>query len=319
MTWLVQSARVACASIALCLSIPLSTQAQEEAAAERVEGEAAIEEADDVELEPSKSLRDKVTTANNPLARLRAVQIHNYFAPKLNGIPDESANTLFLRLIAPFWRIVPRLTIPFVVRPAPEPTDTVAKVTGIGDLTIFFAFVVTPMKSKGIFGIGPLYTAPTASNPAIGQDQHQVGAAAIGLWSEGILLVGGLLNYRIGVAGDPMRPRAQSIAVQPAMYIQIGQGFYLRSVPIWFFDLERPNYNVPFGLGVGKVIRTDKVVYNFFVEPQFSVAIRGIGQPPILIYMGLNMQIGSREKKKRNRAELFMNQLRAAHAGFRSW
>jgi len=92
--------------------------------------------------------------------------------------------------------------------------------------------VVTPTKSKGIFGIGPLYTAPTASNPVIGQKQHQVGAAAIGLWSKGILLVGGLLNYRIGVVGDPMRPRAQSIAVQPAMYIQIGQGFYLRSVPI---------------------------------------------------------------------------------------
>ena len=44
------------------------------------------------------------------------------------------------------------------------------------------------------------------------------------------------------------------------------------------------------GLGIGKVIRQGKTVYNFFVEPQFSVADRGPGQPEWQIYFALNMQ-----------------------------
>lgn len=346
MSWLPRSVRVACGLVVLWSTVPVMARADEETATSEAETLVVVEESDGAdavevevvaeesevvveegarseaqvvteevpEAEPTESLQQDVTTANNPLAFLRAVQLHNYYFPRLSGIPGESGNTLFLRAVMPFWRIIPRLSIPFLVRPAPNPTDTVAKVSGIGDLTLFVTFVVTPTRSKGILGIGPLYTAPTASNPAIGRKKHQVGAAAIGLYAKGILLVGGIFTYRIGVAGDPNRPRTQSIAVQPAAFIQIGHGFYLRTAPIWFFDLEQPSYNVPFGLGAGKVIPTDKIVYNLFVEPQFAVALRGIGQPAVQIYVGMNMQIRPHRKKKRDRARHLVNQLRAEHA-----
>lgn len=42
-----------------------------------------------------------VNNANNPLADLVAVQLHNYYTPKLYGVPDESANTFWLRILAP--------------------------------------------------------------------------------------------------------------------------------------------------------------------------------------------------------------------------
>ena len=42
--------------------------------------------------------------------------------------------------------------------------------------------------------------------------------------------------------------------------------------------------------GKNKVIKEGKTVYNFFVEPQFSVADRGPGQPNWQIYFALNMQ-----------------------------
>ena len=43
-------------------------------------------------------------------------------------------------------------------------------------------------------------------------------------------------------------------------------------------------------MGVGQVIKKDKTVYNMFVEPQYSVADKGPGQPVWQIFLGFNMQ-----------------------------
>jgi hypothetical protein len=60
--------------------------------------------------------------------------------------------------------------------------------------------------------------------------------------------------------------------------------------PIWFFDLETGDYNVPFGLGAGRVTKVGSIVYNMFVEPQFTFLHDGIGQPAFQLFTGLNMQ-----------------------------
>jgi hypothetical protein len=54
--------------------------------------------------------------------------------------------------------------------------------------------------------------------------------------------------------------------------------------------LENDNYSVPLGVGIGQVIKKGKTVFNVFVEPQFSVADRGPGQPEWQIFCGLNLQ-----------------------------
>ena len=154
----------------MLLSVPATVLAEEAADEPEPVADRAVEEI--VEDQPSQSEQDQVNTANNPLADMMAVSLHNYYFPKLNGIPDESANTFWLRLVTPFWRIIPRVSLPIEVAPAPNPTPSVATVTGIGDLNIFATFVVTPDDSPAIVGVGPIYTAPTASNDALGHGKH---------------------------------------------------------------------------------------------------------------------------------------------------
>jgi hypothetical protein len=267
--------------------------------------------------EPAQTAQDQVNKANNPLADLIAVNLHNYYSPRLNGIPDESANTMWLRMVLPYWRLIPRVSLPIQVAPAADSSTTPPSfntVTGIGDLNIFATFVVTPDDSPAMLGIGPIYTAPTASNDALGAGKHQIGAAALTVWSKGILLLGALVNYQIGVGGDSNKPRTQFIGAQPFMFLQLGKGYYLRSSPIWYFNIEEPGYNVPFGLGAGKAIITDKVVYNLFMEPQFSIALRGIGLPAVQIFAGVNMQFKIGRKDKKKQAARLVNQLRAEHS-----
>jgi len=53
-----------------------------------------------------------------------------------------------------------------------------------------------------------------------------------------------------------------------------------------------PSASVAPSLVSGKILPspTGKTVFNFFVEPQFTILDRGPGQPEFQIYMALNMQ-----------------------------
>lgn len=296
-------------AVAMVASIGSTATAEDAAGPREPVADVVVEEM--IEAKPAASERDQVNKANNPLADLVAINLHNYYAPRLNGVPDESANTMFLRFVTPFWRIIPRVSLPISVVPAPNPTASVASVTGIGDLNVFATFVVTPDDSPATLGLGPIYTAPTASNDALGNGKHEIGAAALTVWTKGIFLLGGLVNYQIGVGGDSNRPRTQFIAAQPFAFFQLGKGYYLRSAPIWFFNLERTEYNVPFGLGAGKAIIMEAAVVNLFIEPQFSIALRGIGQPAIQIFAGMNIQFKTGRKDKTKQADRVVDQLRA--------
>ena len=58
-------------------------------------------------------------------------------------------------------------------------------------------------------------------------------------------------------------------------------------------DLAEPTVAPPFSLRVyvaASAVQAGEQVYNFFIEPQFTVLDRGPGQPEVQLYMALNMQ-----------------------------
>jgi hypothetical protein len=107
---------------------------------------------------------------------------------------------------------------------------------------------------------------------------------------------GGLLTYRTDIAGSSERLDTSVLAARPFYFFQLGKGNYVRVAPIWVFDLENDTCHVPVGLGFGKVVPTEKVVFNFFVEPQFTILSKGAGQPEFQPFIAVNIQF------KRSRA-----------------
>ena len=57
------------------------------------------------------------------------------------------------------------------------------------------------------------------------------------------------------------------------------------------FDLENDIYYIPFGVGLGKVMKVRRTVFNLYVEPQYTVAHKGIGQHELQVFTGLNLQL----------------------------
>ena len=229
--------------------------------------------------------------ANNPLANMVAFNVQNYIIPELTD-SDEDANQFWLRYAQPFslwdtnWLL--RASLPVNTFPVGANGESD---TGIGDLGVFAAYLFDTGNPAVSFGFGPQVTFPTASENLLGSEQWSAGFANV--YFDGRnkkFQYGYLLTWQHSFAGDDARADVNVGAFQPFAFYQLGNGFYLRGAPIMSYNFENDNYSVPLGLGLGKVIKKGNTVFNFFVEPQYSVADEGPGQPEWQIYLALNMQ-----------------------------
>ena len=234
---------------------------------------------------------EKAAQANNPLADLTAFNIQNYYIGRLKET-DDDANQFWLRFAQPFsisksnWLF--RASLPINSFPTPPDGGTT---TGLGDLDVFAAYLIDTGNPGISFGIGPELVFPTATDDALGSEKWQAGFANVLFnGTSKKFQYGYLLTWRHSFAGNNDRETVNVGAFQPFAFYQLGKGLYLRSAPIWVYNFENNNYSVPLGLGLGKVFKKGKTVFNFFVEPQYSVADRGAGQPEWQIYFALNMQ-----------------------------
>ncbi|MCK5351793.1 hypothetical protein KAJ77_04410 [bacterium] len=225
--------------------------------------------------------------ANNPLANFTAFNIQNYYVPNLSELDDQNANTFWLRYAQPFGRWLFRGSLPVSRVPTGPGTTT----SGVGDLNAFFAYLFDTGNPARSAGLGPQVTFPTASKDETGTGKYQGGFAAVYFDSTSSFFQwGGLLTWQTDFAGDDDRADTNIAALQPFYFFQMGKGTYFRGAPIWVFDLETDNYHIPIGLGVGKVVPHGNTVFNFFIEPQVTIADSGSGQPELQIFTGLNMQ-----------------------------
>ncbi len=224
--------------------------------------------------------------ANNPLADIQAFNLHNYYVPELSGL-DGTANTFWLRYAQPLGKWLFRGSLPVSRVPAGASAST----SGLGDFNAFAAFLFDTGNPAVSFGVGPQLTAPTASEDETGSGKWQGGFAAVYFNAESPRFQwGGLVTWQTDFAGDDDRSGTNLLALQPFYFLQLGKGLYIRGAPIAVFNQENDSYHVPVGLGIGQVVPTPSVVYNFFVEPQFTILSRGRAQPELQLFVGFNMQ-----------------------------
>lgn len=227
--------------------------------------------------------------ANNPLANTTAINFQNYYVGEFTGL-DENANQFILRAAQPFkiadteW--LARASLP--VNTAP---DNGGHTTGLGDFNIFAAYLFDTGNPGLSVGIGPQLTAPTATDDRVGSEKWSAGFAHVLFDATSkVIQYGYLLTWQASFAGDSSAPDVNEGAFQPFVFYQLGGGLYLRSTGIMVYDFESDDYTVPLGLGLGKVFPTKEIVYNLYVEPQYSVVDRGSSFPQWQIFAGFNLQ-----------------------------
>jgi hypothetical protein len=222
--------------------------------------------------------------ANNPLANIKTLSLQNYAVSRLYGT-DVTANTLWVRAAIPTGRVLWRASLPIPTVPTQADDQS-----GLGDFNVFAAYLLERSPKLNV-GIGPSFTAPTATDDPLGTGKWQGGVTGV-VYAvpDRVFQVGGLVTWQASFAGDSARSSTSLLAVQPFLFWQVGGGWYLRSSAISTFDFENDTYAVPLGTGVGKVVRMGHVVFNVYGEGQFTVLHDGVGQPATQIFIGFNAQ-----------------------------
>jgi hypothetical protein len=205
------------------------------------------------------STEDLQKATQNPVASLITVPIQNNSNFGVDPY-DRTQDVLDIQPVIPVnisqnWMLITRVIQPIVWQPYPNATT--GGEYGLGDMNP--TFFLSPSKpGKVIWGIGPAFLIPTATNSILGQGKFGIGPSAVGLIQPGPWTIGILVNNVWSVAGSSNRPDVNQMTLQYFINYNLPKGYYLSSAPIvtanW--ELSQPNrWTVPAGGGVGRIMR----------------------------------------------------------------
>lgn len=213
--------------------------------------------------------------AQNPVADMISVPFQNNF--NFNTGPDNQVQWILnVQPVIPIhiseeWNIITRTIMPIINQPSPAPG--IDSEFGLGDIQ-FTSFFSPAKPGKLIWGVGPVFQFPTATDDILGQGKWCAGPSAVVLTMQGHWVYGGLINQMWSFAGDDDRPEVSQMLFQPFVNYNLPKGWYLTSSPIitanWKADSDN-TWTLPLGGGVGKIARIGHLPVNIQLATYWNV------------------------------------------------
>jgi hypothetical protein len=211
----------------------------------------------------------------NPVSDLISVPLQN----NLNfgvGPGDDLQYILNVQPVVPFrltedWNLITRTIMPLIYQP--ELAPGVGDVFGLGDIQE--SLFLSPAKpGKLIWGVGPIFQFPSATDDSLGQGKWGAGPTAVLLTMHGPWVLGALVNNVWSFAGDDGRPDVNQMLIQPFVNYNLPDAWYVTSAPVitanWEADGD-DRWTVPLGMGLGKILRLGKLPVNTQIAGYYNV------------------------------------------------
>ena len=217
--------------------------------------------------EPNKE-EDKdaelVKQTQNPVADLISVPFQNNYNFAAGPKHNHMIYLLNIQPVIPIhitenWNLITRIIQPVINIPSLAPGGNA---TGLGDMNP--TFFLSPAKpGELIWGIGPTFTLPTATDKLLGNGKFSLGPAAVALTMQGHWVVGALMNNQWSVAGWTSG-HVNQFLIQPFINYNLPDHWYLVSAPILTANWAAPKagdvWTAPLGGGVGKLFRLGEIL-----------------------------------------------------------
>jgi hypothetical protein len=224
------------------------------------------------QAEGQESAEELAKKLANPVSSLISVPFQNntdYGIGKNNG----SRNTMNIQPVVPIslsknLNLITRYIIPVVTQYGITAPQT--KQNGLGDAVVsaFFA----PVGGKFIWGVGPVFLVPIATDAVLASKKFGVGPTGVILKQSGPWTYGMLANQIWSVAGDKTRPDVNQLFVQPFTTYNwksgAGLGLAAEITQNWNANTTVA-YLVPTVSGVTKL---GKQTVSLAIGPRFSLA-----------------------------------------------
>ena len=232
-----------------------------------------------------QSLDEVNKQLSNPVSSLWSITFQqNNFRLDPGGLDHDdtwSSNLLFQPVlpvaINPDWNLVTRPVVPlFVSQPHPDrrdPLDVERSVT-FGDSVLMQLVSPSPkLAGSWLLGVGPTWTFPTATSDFTGSGRWQVGPAAlVGYLSEKWILGALYQQWWSFGENDDDRDGTSSMNLQPVAAWFLGGGWSIgysgNILANWKID-SGPEYTLPIGLAVGRVVKLGRLPVKLQVAAQW--------------------------------------------------
>jgi hypothetical protein len=207
----------------------------------------------------------------NPVSDLISVPFQNNFNFGY-GPEDKMQYVLNMQPVIPLrvteqWNWINRPIIPLINQPAP------VNEFGLGDIQ-YQGFLSPAKPGKLIWGVGPVFQFPSATDSGLGQGKWCVGPGIVGLRMDGPWVYGALANNIWSFAGDDDRANVNQMLIQPFINYNLGRGLAIGTSPIITANWEAASgqkWIVPLGGQVSQIIPIAKVPVNFLLGAYYNV------------------------------------------------
>ena len=205
----------------------------------------------------SESGEDLANKLSNPISSLISVPFQfNYDC--CNGPSNGARYTLNIQPVIPFrmdedWNLIVRTIMPLIQQDEIAPGS--GSHFGLSDITQ--SFFVSPNSAPGdlVWGVGPVFLWPTATDSQIGTQKWGAGPTAILLQQTAGWTYGVLANHIWSYAGSSVTPNVSSTFVQPFIAYNwpdtTGVTFTSEST----YDWTRRQWSVPLILAVSHIFK----------------------------------------------------------------
>lgn len=217
------------------------------------------------------SAGDLAKAVQNPVASLISVPVQNLTDFYIGPFQRIRNTVLQFQPVIPLqlgqtWNLITRTIAPVLYQPNISQSNQGA--FGLGDINPSF-FLSPANPGKLIWGAGPTFLIPTATDDSLGTGKLSIGPAAVGLLQPGKWTLGGLASNLFSVAGPSGRADINSMTLQYFVNYNLKKGYYLTSQPIISANWNGSSGNiwlVPFGGGVGRIMRLGFQPVNVTVQ-----------------------------------------------------
>jgi hypothetical protein len=236
------------------------------------------------------STEDLQKATQNPVASLISVPLQNNTNFGV-GQYNRTQDVLNIQPVIPMrltqnWNLITRVIQPIVSQP--YPTETTGGEYGFGDMNPTF-FLAPSKPKKIIWGVGPAFVIPTATNSILGQGKFSLGPSFVGLAQPGHWTIGVLVNNVWSVAGSGSRPNVNQMLLQYFINYNLKKGWFVTLQPIITANWNASSGNVwtvPFGGGVGRIMKLGAQPVNIAAQ-FYGNAVYPSGSSP----WGMRLQI----------------------------
>ena len=195
----------------------------------------------------------------NPVAALITLPLQ--LNTDINAGPDDAGERVVLNIqpviptsISESWNLISRVIAPLVMVDDVFPGS--GSEAGLGDATTSFFFSPkAPTKSGWIWGVGPVFLLPTATDDLLGIDQWGAGPTAVFLRQSGGWTIGGLVNHVEHLTGDDRLPDVSTSFVQPFFTKGYPSGLSISLSSESTYDWNDDQWTIPINLQMNGVTK----------------------------------------------------------------